>query len=1576
MKAKHIKIINLIVAVLVALFAIGQAFAWLATGSVYLRQGFGGSSAGAYFAYGDGSKDDPFGINTKYHMYNLAWLQNTGRLIDSSGTPTKYYFELDPEMEGTLDMGDMWLPPIGNDDKPFMGEFNGNGKTLANLRITTDKSKLTANPAREDYEFSNAVGMFGKTAEGSEVANFILTNPIVEAASSNTKYAESTSNQVIGLAIGHVAGKCYSIGVRATKIGAQSTTLLIDKVGYSTFNSILGELGEGVESSVTGGGHVAGSGGSGNAFGASFDVAQLATRLIAIEANKGASPYLPKVDTKSDVPVPALGYKVAFTVDKEKSTYTGENAVEVVSNDNIGYDMGNQNKISLKKLNFTDDLMEDSNDGNHQYYLGGVTGKFPDNNHVPRWFYVQGGGWQNSAYMGHHGFAPISQAKYDSLPQNVKDLLTTTESIGVLRIQAGYTQYSSAPLYANGATPQALEWNYHGQISWMGNTYGKGFVSSDGYAVDEKGNYYTANGNLMGDDEYDRDETGKHYGVDLANNPNFPYIVYSIQEGASWDSAYALDEDGNRYYRYDPESSGEYVYGVLDNRGYLKTGVDYESYVASVAGWSQPITIIDANGYAMYAAGVYYDASGNIVEGAYVKDENGFYISADTAFNLPISQIIDGYAQDADGNYYGKITLNERTVYCYLGSDGKTAGYDGFYLIDENAFLVKANNVDGDGYVKYNDTDYYGTYDGISGYVDANGYFYDNNHVYVVTDKDFNVSVTNVDVNGYAMTSDDIYHGKYKNDYGYMDGTYFYTVVGEQKYYVVNDNKFTDVVNNIDESGYAMTSDGIYFGKYNNGYGYLDGTYFYTVAGDQKVYVVSDSNFSYEISRIDENGYAMTSDGVYYGKYDSDYGYLDGTYFYTLVDGQKVYVVKDGNFNPVVNLIDENGYAMASDDVYYGKYRQYAWYDYTYGYLKRVGNKKYLLRNGKYVDKDGNEYEGLPDSDGHIMIDSTHYYGVGGVSLDSNGYIYDDKGYYLDSSCHWSFNNYSPCEDEDDPNYGYFVDGSGNPYINVYAEGADQRVKAWGYTLEEINNLTVGRDEWNSAKAKAKTGTFIYAVEGEPISVETGKNVSVEKGTQVSVETGDYISVEKGAKTLAVSSDDINGLEGEFITPKEIEKVKVVTSSDKLNSVTVKKGSKVIFNNFSGGIALPNNGLWFKPSQAGTVRFVMLAQKDSEAFCLLKITRTLATKEDPFYSESGSDIIVEKVMQQQMPPYVLFYYEIDVTERDIENGNIEYCIMVDNNVKEDENEEGKGTNYKGAYFVYLDIGASAADDTSAIDKEKNVSAVDFIYEGVEIEQVDTTIGVGNFIVNTSGTKALYNSSKTSVYFENITKVLKIVFVRLNNDDKQGHSGKTICLEDSDPKLNKDSEVMATFATYVCPAISGGSGTVSSGGGGSGTVTPSPDPTPDPNPDPNPNPTPSGSETKTFESITVSNDSIDLGLVTLSKSTSGGESLALAERSVTIDGENISKYIMGKAMDITAGDTAVKVTVYVALSDSKGALKSDTLTVTGVAESYSYDSSKDYLAIEINIAANGNCTLTPNGSRRLNILMIKIESITN
>ena len=263
MKYKAFKIVNLILALFLAVFSISYVFAWFADGTKVPLNVDG--QATAYFAYGDGTEEKPFGITEPVHLYNLAWLQNSGDFDDK-----EYYFEL----AKSIDMSSYWIAPIGNDEHPFKGIFNGNGYTIKNLKVTTDKDRLNDNDPAEDpnYKFSNAVGFFGKTegvtttsgttttaTDGAEITNFILQDPRVEVGSTDGDYL-STSTTVTeeggsvtitptGSAVGFAVGY---VGYRASSIGVIGGKLRVTRANYTTYNSIIGNLGTGVSSDIEG----------------------------------------------------------------------------------------------------------------------------------------------------------------------------------------------------------------------------------------------------------------------------------------------------------------------------------------------------------------------------------------------------------------------------------------------------------------------------------------------------------------------------------------------------------------------------------------------------------------------------------------------------------------------------------------------------------------------------------------------------------------------------------------------------------------------------------------------------------------------------------------------------------------------------------------------------------------------------------------------------------------------------------------------------------------------------------------------------------------------------------------------------------------------------------------------------------------------------------------------------------------------------------------------------------------------------------------------------------------------------
>lgn len=248
MKSKSIKYLNLILALFLLLFAVGYTYAWFSDDK-QRNLDFEIETSG-YFAGGTGTENDPFTIVSPVHLYNLAWLQDTGRLTQS------YHFSVSND----IDMGNTVLPPIGNDTHPFIGSFNGNGYKISNLTVSTNKAVLTNLPS-QDVTFSNYVGMFGRTgitpatesASGTQatVKNFLLDNPLIEVSSAGAYSADESlpesgvSTTAAGLAVGYAYGTVSNVAVYQGR-------LKVDKENYQTVNSIIGALHSTVDGSDIG----------------------------------------------------------------------------------------------------------------------------------------------------------------------------------------------------------------------------------------------------------------------------------------------------------------------------------------------------------------------------------------------------------------------------------------------------------------------------------------------------------------------------------------------------------------------------------------------------------------------------------------------------------------------------------------------------------------------------------------------------------------------------------------------------------------------------------------------------------------------------------------------------------------------------------------------------------------------------------------------------------------------------------------------------------------------------------------------------------------------------------------------------------------------------------------------------------------------------------------------------------------------------------------------------------------------------------------------------------------------------
>ncbi|MBO7303931.1 MAG: hypothetical protein J6V09_01745 [Clostridia bacterium] len=174
---------------------------------------FAGSSMVSYFAGGDGTKTNPYIISSARHLYNLSWLQNMGffdekhpyfKVADANGNATTINMAGQLSSDGVSGA----IPPIGSINKPFKGEFNGNGSIIENLWVSTDPADWKRMPQGLEADFDTSaekdyVGLFGAISDTAIIYNFKLDKIEVKT------HIDAT----VGIICGYVDAMVFNVGV-------------------------------------------------------------------------------------------------------------------------------------------------------------------------------------------------------------------------------------------------------------------------------------------------------------------------------------------------------------------------------------------------------------------------------------------------------------------------------------------------------------------------------------------------------------------------------------------------------------------------------------------------------------------------------------------------------------------------------------------------------------------------------------------------------------------------------------------------------------------------------------------------------------------------------------------------------------------------------------------------------------------------------------------------------------------------------------------------------------------------------------------------------------------------------------------------------------------------------------------------------------------------------------------------------------------------------------------------------------------------------------------------------------------
>ena len=302
----------------------------------------------AYFNGGNGSQGTPYEIANPTNLYNLAWLQYLGYFNLRSGLNNgraQTYFKL----TSNIDMSEVAsylkaLPPIGTSEHPFIGQFDGNNKTVSKLNVSNKKEDYGVYPTNAKFDNSGMlttcadaadatpsqiefVAMFGVVGDFNE---WVTKSSAYTGNDNNVEFVDSrvepdpnpspdpnkanqffygsmyvgsmyvdnlvvksyTSNTLVGLAAGYVAGSLKNFGVYRSTInlagGSKGTTLAktIDangnQVAYGNTVSRFSIVGD-YDTTLVGWTEKP----SGNDFGGSVDMRTLNRRIDYITAKVG-----------------------------------------------------------------------------------------------------------------------------------------------------------------------------------------------------------------------------------------------------------------------------------------------------------------------------------------------------------------------------------------------------------------------------------------------------------------------------------------------------------------------------------------------------------------------------------------------------------------------------------------------------------------------------------------------------------------------------------------------------------------------------------------------------------------------------------------------------------------------------------------------------------------------------------------------------------------------------------------------------------------------------------------------------------------------------------------------------------------------------------------------------------------------------------------------------------------------------------------------------------------------------------------------------------------------------------------
>ena len=246
MKRNGTKLIIPTIFMILSLFSsIGITFAWWFVDNM-LVSNVTGKTPPSYFAFGDGSEEDPYGISSPVHLYNLAWLQYLGQ-FNNPEEQKQYHFVVDKD----IDMTGLVLPPIGTTDNPFIGSFDGRDHLISNLTVsnTISADGITKYPSGiASLTGVDIVGMFGVVGNYNDVVNYEYDSSLIDVSNlylDKITVKSAEENSLMGLLFGYInEGDATNIDIGQGNLEVAKNVKPLDSYTNISKYSIIGDFNE------------------------------------------------------------------------------------------------------------------------------------------------------------------------------------------------------------------------------------------------------------------------------------------------------------------------------------------------------------------------------------------------------------------------------------------------------------------------------------------------------------------------------------------------------------------------------------------------------------------------------------------------------------------------------------------------------------------------------------------------------------------------------------------------------------------------------------------------------------------------------------------------------------------------------------------------------------------------------------------------------------------------------------------------------------------------------------------------------------------------------------------------------------------------------------------------------------------------------------------------------------------------------------------------------------------------------------------------------------------------------------